>query len=108
MITPALRGQSGSLFDDQVGHFSVDKHIEWQYTPEHGSWLNIAECELSVLAAQCLDQRIPDKETLISEATAWNERRNKACAKVVWQFTTADARIKLRRLYPVVKEQNLT
>jgi hypothetical protein len=61
-----------------------------------------------VLAAQCLDQCIPDKDTLIREVTAWEARRNNACAKVVWQFTTADARIKLRRLYPVVKEQNPT
>lgn len=82
--------------------------FEWHYTPEHGSWLNIAECELSVLATQCLDQRIPDKDALIREVTAWAERRNQACAKVVWQFTTADARTKLRRLYPVVKEQNQT
>jgi len=82
--------------------------FEWHYTPEHGSWLNIAECELSVLATQCLDRRIPDRETLAREVAAWEERRNKADAKIVWQFTTADARIKLRRLYPVVKEQNIT
>ena len=75
--------------------------IEWHYTPEHGSWLNVAECELSVLAAQCLDQRIPDKDMLIRKIAAWEARRNKACAKVVWQFTTAEARIKLRRLYPL-------
>lgn len=82
--------------------------FEWHYTPEPGSWLNIAECELSVLAAQCLDRRIPDKETLIREVTAWEARRNHAGAKVIWQFTTADARIKLKRLSPVVKEQNPT
>jgi hypothetical protein len=58
--------------------------FEWHYTPEHGSWLNIAECELSVLAAQCLDQRIPDKETLTCEVAAWEARRNNTCAKVVW------------------------
>lgn len=81
--------------------------FEWHYTPEHGSWLNIAECKLSVLATQCLDQRIPDTDTLIREVTAWKTRRNNTQAKVIWQFTTADARIKLRRLYPVVKEQNL-
>lgn len=81
--------------------------FEWHYTPEHASWLNIAECELSVLAAQCLDRRIGDKETLIREVSAWEQRRNKTCTKVVWQFTTPDARIKLRRLYPVVKEQCL-
>ncbi len=82
--------------------------FEWHYTPEHGSWLNIAECDLSVLAAQCLDQRIPDKDTLISEVAAWQARRNHACARVVWQFTAADARIKLKRLYPILKEQKET
>lgn len=82
--------------------------FEWHYTPEHGSWLNVAECELSVLAAQCLDRCIPDRDTLTREVAAWEARRNKACVKVVWQFTTADARIKLRRLYPVIKEQNPT
>ncbi len=82
--------------------------FEWHYTPEHGSWLNVAECELSVLQRQCLDRPIPDMSTLKREVTAWEERRNKASTKVIWHFTTADARIKLRRLYPVVKEQNLT
>ena len=81
--------------------------LEWHYTPEHGSWLNIAECELSVLARQCLDRRIPDKATLEVEAAAWETRRNAARVTVDWQFTTADARIKLKRLYPVLKERNL-
>ena len=80
--------------------------FEWHYTPAHGSWLNVAECELSVLATQCLDQRLPTKEALIREAAAWEERRNRLGVKVEWQFTTADARIKLKRLYPVIKEQN--
>ena len=92
-------------FEPEEAH-RLAARFEWHYTPEHGSWLNIAECELSVLAARCLDQRIPDKDTLIREVAAWEDRRNKACAKVVWQFTTADARIKLKRLYPVVKEQH--
>ncbi len=82
--------------------------FEWHYTPEHGSWLNIAECELLVPARRCVDRRIPDKQTLIREVAAWQKRRNQARVKVVWQFTTADARIKLRRLYPVIKEQDLT
>lgn len=94
-------------FEPEEAH-RLATRFEWHYTPEHGSWLNIAECELSVLATQCLAQRIPDQETLSREVSAWEERRNKARAKVVWQFTTADARIKLRRLYPVIKEQNLT
>ena len=81
--------------------------LEWHYTPEHGSWLNIAECELSVLASQCLKRRIPDKASLIREVAAWESRRNAAHVSVDWQFTTADARIKLKRLYPVLKEQNV-
>ena len=82
--------------------------LEWHYTPEHGSWLNIAECELSVLARQCLTRRLPDKVTLIREVAAWELRRNAVHVSVDWQFTTADARIKLKRLYPVLKEQNVT
>ena len=62
----------------------------------------MAEVELSVLSRQCLDRRIPDRETLASEVAAWQEARNKAAAKADWQFTTADARTKLRRLYPVL------
>jgi hypothetical protein len=81
--------------------------LEWHYTPEHGSWLNIAECELSVLARQCLDRRIPDKATLGDEVAAWEAHRNAAHVTVDWQFTTSDARIKLKRLYPVLKEQNI-
>jgi len=76
------------------------ERFEWHYTPKHGSWLNMAESELSVLTTQCLDRRIPDKEALAKEAAAWQENRNKHHAKAHWQFTTADARIKLKRLYP--------
>jgi len=79
----------------------IAKRIEWHYTPEHGSWLNIAEIELSVLQLQCLNRRIPDKETLTSETGAWEQSRNSTRTTVRWHFTTADARIKLRRLYPV-------
>jgi DDE superfamily endonuclease len=74
--------------------------FEWHYTPKHGSWLNMAESELGVLASQCLDRRIPDKETLIKEVAAWKAKRNKNQTKADWRFTTADARIKLKRLYP--------
>jgi hypothetical protein len=75
------------------------KRLEMHHTPKHGSWLNIAECELSVLSRQCLDRRIPDIDTLRREAASWqNERNNKVC-KVDWQFTTTDARIKLKHLY---------
>ena len=86
----------------------IASKLEWHYTPEHGSWLNIAECELSVLARQCLDRRIPDKSALEEEAAAWETRRNAARVTVDWQFKTAGARIKLKRLYPVLKVQNLT
>jgi len=76
------------------------ERFEWHYTPKHGSWLNMAESELGVLASQCLDRRIPDKETLIPEVAAWQTSRNKNQAKANWRFTTTDARIKLKRLYP--------
>jgi len=76
------------------------ERFEWHYTPKHGSWLNMAEAELAVLATQCLDRRIPNKETLSREAAAWQTARNKTQSKADWRFTTADARIKLKRLYP--------
>lgn len=81
----------------------LDK-LEIHYTPKHGSWLNIAEIELSHLSRQCLDRRIPDKETFIQEGSQWCQSRNREQASVEWQFTTDDARIKLKRLYP----KNLT
>jgi hypothetical protein len=76
--------------------------FEWHYTPEHGSWLNMAEVELSVLEQQCLRRRFPDQEVLASEAAAWELERDQAQAKINWQFRTTDARIKLRRLYPSI------
>ncbi len=78
------------------------ERFEWRHTPKHGSWLNMAESELSVLAGQCLARRIPDKETLAREVNAWLARRNKHNAKADWQFTTAQARIKLKSLYPAI------
>jgi hypothetical protein len=78
------------------------ERFEWHYTPKHGSWLDIAESELGVLSSQCLDRRISDKQTLVEEAAAWEEARNKHHTKADWQFTTADARTKLKRLYPVI------
>ena len=76
------------------------ERFEWHYTPKHGSWLDMAESELSVLSGQCLDRRIPDKQTLVEEVAAWEARRNKGHTKADWQFTTANARVKLKRLYP--------
>ena len=76
------------------------ERFEWHYTPKHGSWLDMAESELGVLASQCLDRRIPDKDALIRETAAWRDKRNRDHTKADWQFTTTDARIKLKRLYP--------
>ena len=81
------------------------RRFEWHYTPKHGSWLNVAEMELSVLARQCLDRRIPDQATLTSEVAAWERDRNAAVVKVDWQFTTADAPVKLKKLYPTIQLQ---
>lgn len=78
------------------------ERFEWHYTPKHGSWLDMAESELGVLAKQCLDRRIPDKQVLTKEVAAWTTNRNKHHAKADWQFTTADARVKLKRLYPLL------
>jgi hypothetical protein len=74
--------------------------FEFHYTPKHGSWLNMAEIELSVLGRQCLHRRIPDATLLAHEVAAWTASRNAASAAIDWRFTTADARIKLKRLYP--------
>ena len=76
------------------------ERLEIHYTPKHGSWLNIAEIELSVLKSQCLDRRIPEINIMRKEVCAWENHRNNHQSKIDWQFTTSDARIKLRRLYP--------
>ena len=78
----------------------LTNRFEFHYTPKHGSWLDMAEIELSVLGRQCLDRRIPDKATLTTEVNAWVDDRNAQIVKVLWRFTTADARIKLKSLYP--------
>ncbi len=76
--------------------------LEIHHTPKHGSWLNVAEIELSILSRQCLDRRIPDLPTLHAEVTAWQDRRDRQGGTVDWRFTTDDARIKLKRLYPII------
>jgi hypothetical protein len=76
--------------------------LEIHYTPKHGSWLNMAEIELSVLARQCLGQRLPSRAELSTAVTAWADDRNQHAAKMEWRFTTADARIKLKHLYPTL------
>jgi hypothetical protein len=81
----------------------IAERLEIHHTPKHGSWLNMAEIELSVLARQCLDRRIESKEELERLVAAWEEERNERMVEVKWQFTTADARIKLRRLYPTTQ-----
>lgn len=94
----------GSLYES----FPPDKakglwdRFEFVYTPKHGSWLNMAEIELNVLTGQCLKRRIDDINIVKKEVAAWEKARNKKSAKVNWQFTNEDARIKLRRLYPSI------
>ncbi len=78
------------------------KRLEIHYTPKHGSWLNIAEIELSAMTSQCLGRRIPDIKSLSKELAVWNLVRNEASVGVKWQFTTEDARVKLHRLYPYI------
>ena len=94
----------GSLyeaFDPTEARRLADK-LEIHYTPKHASWLDLAEIELSVLSSQCLDRRIPDKDTLVREVTAWMHDRNVQQSTIDWRFTTPDARIKLKRPYPAI------
>ena len=79
------------------------ERLEVHYTPKHGSWLDMAETELSVMTKQCLRRRIPDKPTLVGEVAAWESSRNTARCRIDWRFTTANARIKLKRLYPSIQ-----
>ena len=81
----------------------IIERLEIHHTPKHGSWLNMAEIELSVLSGQCLDRRIDNADELKREVSAWEDERNERQVGVNWQFTTADARIKLRKLYPVIQ-----
>ena len=80
----------------------IAQRLEIHYTPKHGSWLNMAEIEIGVMARQCLDRRLPDQNTLRREVDAWQERRNQEAIRVNWRFTTEDARIKLKSLYPSI------
>jgi len=82
------------------------ERFEVHYTPKHASWLNMAECELSVLSRQCLDQRIDSSSQLNEEVAAWEQHRNAQHVRIDWRFTTTDARIKLQRLYPVLSPEN--
>ena len=80
----------------------IRRKLQWVHTPKHASWLNVAEIENSILIRQCLRQRIPDTETLVRETAAWCQRRNQNSDPVQWRFTTDDAQIKLRKLYPTI------
>ncbi len=82
----------------------IAQRLEIHYTPKHGSWLNMAEIELGVLARQCLDRRIPSQEVLERETGAWQDQRNRDVIQVDWRFTTEDARIKLKSLYPSIQQ----
>ena len=86
-------------FDPETAR-ALAARLEIHYTPNHGSWLNMAETELSVLSRQCLDRRIESKDTMAAEIATWENARNDAGARIDWQFTTTEARIKLKRLYP--------
>ena len=81
----------------------IAERLEIHYTPKHGSWLNMAEIEIGVLSRQCLDRRIPDKDVLSREVQAWQDRRNRGGVRVNWWFTTDDARIRLKSLYPSIQ-----
>ncbi len=80
------------------------ERLEIHHTPKHGSWLDMAETELSILTKQCLDRRLPDLATLTREVAAWEKQRNESQCKIDWQFTTQDARIKLKKLYPSIQD----
>lgn len=94
----------GSLYQTYTPETAraLAKRLEIHYTPKHGSWLNIAEIVLSAMEKQCLGRRINSIPALQTELTAWEQVRNKNQKKVDWQFTTSDARIKLKRLYPIM------
>jgi hypothetical protein len=92
-----------NVFEPVEAKRILDK-LEFHYTPKHGSWLNMAEIEFSALSRQCLDRRIGDETTLIQEIAAWEEKRNMSKKTVDWQFTTEDARIKLKKLYPSIED----
>ena len=93
---------TGSLYDTFIPEEArrISDRFQFIYTPKHGSWLNMAEIELNILKNQCLNRRIPDIEKVKSEVKAWQKARNNKESKINWQFTSKDARIKLKRLYP--------
>jgi hypothetical protein len=101
LTTPTLSALDATVAPAEA--LRIAEKLELVYTPKHGSWLNIAEIELSTLGQQCLDRRIADQATRAPEVAAWGADRNAATVGVAWQVTTADARITLRRIYPVLE-----
>ena len=95
----------GSLYEafEPAEARRIAERLQVHYTPKHGSWLNMAEIEIGVLSRQCLDRRIADREVLSREVEAWQKRRNRDAVRVDWRFTTEDARIKLKSLYPSIQ-----
>ena len=105
MVSDNLNTHTGSSLYEAFAPEEAKRilnRLEFHFTPKHGSWLNIAEIELSHLSRQCLNRRIPDQKTLSKEIAAWTSRRNGGDAIVNWRFTTKDARIKLKKLYPEI------
>jgi hypothetical protein len=86
-------------YKPEVARRILDR-IEWHYTPKHGSWLNMAETEISIMNGQCLDRRLDSQEQIAAEVAAWERERNQRKARIHWSFTLAAARLKLRKLYP--------
>jgi len=103
LLSPEQRGALSALIAAGSAPTQILTELELHYTPKHGSWLDIAEIELSALAGQCLDRRIPDTATLETEVAAWVADRNAAQVTVSWRFTTEDARIKRHHLYPTLQ-----
>ena len=96
---------NGPMMDQEIAEaMRIARRLEIHYTPKHGSWLNIAEIELGVLARQCLDRRIPSQEILEQEKSAWQEKRNGEGIRVDWRFTTEDARVKLKSVNPSIQQ----
>lgn len=96
---------AGSLYEafDPATARRLSEKVEWHYTPRHGSWLNVAECEFAILTRQCLSRRVPTVGELRRRVEAWETDRNERGVEAEWRFTTADARVKLHRLYPSIQ-----
>jgi len=97
----SLKSLQKNRFADEEAQRIYQK-LELHYTPKHGSWLNMVEIELSVLARQCLNRRLPELDTMKQEIATWQQQRNQQHATVDWRFTNLDARDKLKRLYPAI------